>query len=95
MKLHGLWPARLLCPWDFPGKYARVGCHFLLQGIFPNQGSNLCLLHWQEDSLPLSQLGNTMWENKLGGGDSDGEVFLMSCFRKASLIKKQRSIYHL
>ena len=32
-----------------------VGCHFLLQGIFPSQGSNLYLLHWQVDSLPLSQ----------------------------------------
>ena len=25
----------LLCPWDFPGKNTEVGCHFLLQGIFP------------------------------------------------------------
>ena len=25
-------PARLLCPWDFPGKNAGMGCHFLLQG---------------------------------------------------------------
>ena len=24
------------------------------KGIFPNQGSNLCLLHWQADSWPLS-----------------------------------------
>ena len=24
---HGLWPARLLCPWDSPGKNAGVGCH--------------------------------------------------------------------
>ena len=30
------------------------GCHFLLQGIFLTQGSNLSLLHWQADSLPLS-----------------------------------------
>ena len=32
-----------------------MGCHFLLQGIFLNQGSNLSLLHlldWQVDSLP-------------------------------------------
>ena len=52
---HGLWPTRLLCPWNFPGKNTRVGCHFLLQGIFPIQGSNprvLSLLHWQVDSLP-------------------------------------------
>ena len=27
---HGLWPARLLCPWDFPGKNTAVGCCFLL-----------------------------------------------------------------
>ena len=47
---------RFLCPWDFPGKNTGEGCHFLLQGIFPTQGSNLCLLHWQEDSLPLSYL---------------------------------------
>ena len=32
------------CPWDFPGKNTGVGCHFLLQGIFPTQGSNLCFL---------------------------------------------------
>ena len=30
----GLWPARLLCPWDSPGKGAGVGCHALLQGAF-------------------------------------------------------------
>ena len=41
----GLQPTRLLCPWDFPGENSRVGCHFLLQGIFPTQGSILCLLH--------------------------------------------------
>ena len=58
---HRLRPARLLCPWNFPGKNTGVGCHFLLQGIFPTQGSNpnlLCLLHWQVDSLPLSHLGS-------------------------------------
>ena len=43
-----------LCPWDFPGKNSGVGCHFLFQGIFPTQGLNLHLLHWQADSLPLS-----------------------------------------
>ena len=32
-----------ICPWDFPGKSTRVGCHFLLQRIFPTQGSNLGL----------------------------------------------------
>ena len=42
---HGLQSARLICPWDFPGKNTWLGCHFLLQGIFLAQGLNLCLLH--------------------------------------------------
>ena len=45
----------------FPGKNTEVGCHFLLQGIFPNQRSNvclLCLLHWQVDFLTLCHLGS-------------------------------------
>ena len=47
-----LWPyARLLCPWDSPGKNTGVGCHFLLQGIFPTQGSNPCLPQYAGDSL--------------------------------------------
>ena len=53
--------ARLLCPWDFPGKNTGTGCHFLLQGMFETQGSNkhlLCLLHWQADSLLLCHLEN-------------------------------------
>ena len=41
---HGLYLIRLLCPWNFAGKDTGVGCHFLLQGIFPTQGSNPCLL---------------------------------------------------
>ena len=60
-------PTRLLCPWDFPGKNTGLGCHFLLQGIFPIQQSNLYLLHWQADSLPLSHLGSPcrwIWANK-------------------------------
>ena len=35
----GLLPIRLLCPCDFLGKNTGGGCHFLLQGIFPTQGS--------------------------------------------------------
>ena len=54
--LHGLEHPRLPCPWDSPGKNTGVGCHFFLQRIFPTQGSNPCLLHWQEDSLPLCHL---------------------------------------
>ena len=39
LQRHGLWPVRLLCPCNFPGKNIGVGIHFLLQGIFPTQGS--------------------------------------------------------
>ena len=44
----------------FPGKNTGVGCHFILQGIFPTQRSNLCLLHWQVDSLPLGYQGSAI-----------------------------------
>ena len=36
---------------DSPGKNTGVGCHALLRGIVPTQGSNSCLLLWQVDSL--------------------------------------------
>ena len=58
---HGLKPARSLWPWNSLGKNTRVGCQFLLQGIFPIQGSHLSrlsLLCWQADSLPLHHLGS-------------------------------------
>ena len=56
-----LCPALCNCsPWDSPGKNTGVGCHALLQGIFPTQGLNLHLLHllpWQAGSLPLAPPG--------------------------------------
>ena len=42
----------------FQAKNTGVGWHFLLQGIFLTQRTNLRLLHWQEDSLPLSHQGS-------------------------------------
>ena len=41
---YGLYPTRLLYPWNSPGKNTEVGCHALLQGIFLTQGSNRYLL---------------------------------------------------
>ena len=72
----GRWPARLLCPWDVPGKNTEVGYHFLLQGIFLTQESNpylLCFLHLQVGSLPVEPLNfiafffstnEVKWEHK-------------------------------
>ena len=49
---------------DSPGKDTGVGCHSLLQGIFPTQGSYprlLCLLHWQVGSLATCQNRNAIY----------------------------------
>ena len=51
-----LQPARLPCPWDFPGKNNGVGCHFLLQGIFSNHGLNV--FPTMVDSLSPSHPGS-------------------------------------
>ena len=70
---------RFLCPWDFPGKNTGVGCHFLLQGIFPTYGLNPGLLHcrqiiyrWSTWEAPHSL--NSCWNpnpkrDVLGAGD--------------------------
>ena len=42
---HGLEPAGLLHPWDFPGKNTGVGCHFLLQGFSLTQRGSPALAH--------------------------------------------------
>ena len=49
-----LQPARLLCPWDSPGKNTGVGCHFLLQGLILTEGSNQGLLHCRKIFYCLS-----------------------------------------
>ena len=71
----GLWPTRLLCPWDSPGKNAGVSCmpssreSSLTQGLNPHL---LCLLHWQAGSLPLVPPGKpscgkeTKMQDKIG-----------------------------
>ena len=58
-----LWRSRLFCPWHFPGKNTGMGSYSLLQGIFPIQGSNTCLLwllHWQAGSFPLAPPGKAL-----------------------------------
>ena len=70
-------PARLLCPWDFPGKNTGVRCHFLPPGIFPTQRLNpylLYLLYWQADSLPPRHLGSPIINNAAAAAKS-----LQSC----------------
>ena len=49
---------RLLGPWDFLGKSTGVGCNFLLQVIFPTQGSNPGLPHCIQTLYRLSHQGS-------------------------------------
>ena len=39
-------------------RITEMGCHFLLQRIFPTQGSNPHLMHWQTDSMTLRHPGS-------------------------------------
>ena len=65
LQSHGLQPDSLLCPWDYPSKNTGVSCCFLLQGIFPTQGSNPSLLHWQMHSLPLSHFSSVQFSHSV------------------------------
>ena len=57
---HGLWPTRLLCPWNSLGKNTGVGCYSLLQGIFPTQGLNLGFQHCRQSLYHLSHQGSPL-----------------------------------
>ena len=48
------------CLWDFTGNNTGVGCHFLLQGIFPTQGSNPGLPHCRQMLLPSEPPGKSL-----------------------------------
>ena len=65
-----------------------MGCHALLQEIFPTQGSNLCLLcllHLQVGSLPLAPLGKPVSQCREFWVLT--EVVYLSCRTKATLIQ--------
>ena len=53
------WTVACQAPlWNFPGKNTGVGCHFLLQGIFPTHGLNLGLLQCRQILFCLSHQGS-------------------------------------
>ena len=61
--------------WDFPGKTTEMVCHFLLQGIFPTQELNECLLccqrrQWQP--TPVLLPGQSHRQREPGGLPSMG-----------------------
>ena len=60
---HGLYPARPLHPWDFPGKNTGVGCHLLLQRIFLTRGLNLGLPRCRQILCCLSHQGSPIHQS--------------------------------
>ena len=62
---------------DSPGKNTRVGCHFLLQGIFPTQGLNLGFLHCRQILYHLSYRGSPKLGTSRGHQHSSLELFTM------------------
>ena len=52
-------------PWDFLAKSTGVGCHFLLQGIFPTQGSHPSLPHCRQMLYCLSHQGSPSVTSKM------------------------------
>ena len=55
---HGLQTHQAPLSMGFPRQEYWTGLPFPSSGDLPNQGLNLCLLHWQADSLLLSHQGN-------------------------------------
>ena len=57
-------PGSFLNPWKFPGQNTGVGCHFLLQGIFPTLGLNPGLPHCRHTPYHLSYQGSTCLQRR-------------------------------
>ena len=83
LHFHGLQPVRLLWPWNSPGKSIGVGCHFLLQAMFPTQGLKLSLLHCRQ--ILYCRAINTEAKSE-GGGKPCG-----LCLKYKSLPENSRS----
>jgi len=90
----------------FLSKNAGVGCHFLLRGIFPTQGSNQCLLHCRQslelllDSLLTELPGKSfsLWQTGPVGHPSDPPWPLLSpvsSIRRLPSHRSQFSNFHL
>ena len=82
---NGLGLTRLFCPWDSPGKNTGVDCHFLLQGIFLTQGSNLGLLHCRQ-TLPSEPPGKFPFYGYVELGARDGQLFSTQEYNRPSKI---------
>ena len=62
LRLHGLQPTRLLCPWNSPDKNTGMSGHSLLQEVFLTQELNPGLLHCRQTLYHLSHQGSLLSE---------------------------------
>ena len=71
-----------------------VGCHSLLQGIFPTQGLSLGLLHWQADSLPSEPPGKPqIVKSNINSAEKEID-FEISLFQEDQILGIKRSGFH-
>ena len=70
LRPQGLRPARLLCPWDSPGKKTS-GLQCPPAGDLLSQGPNQHLLHWQMGSSPLAPPGKPYQFSPVAQSDVD------------------------
>ena len=78
-----LRPHGLSLSMEFPGKNTGVGCHFLLQGIFPIQGSNSSLTHCWQSLYRLSHQGS-----------KNNNTHLQVAVKVTYICKYQHSMWH-
>ena len=102
LQSHKLGLARLLCPWNYPGKNTGVGSHSLLQGIFATQGLNpgllrcrwiLYCLHHQgspPSHLPFNKCLSAIHVLKIKQGTKNDGV----CHKGADSIEKEKDMMH-
>ena len=79
---------------DSPGKNTGVGCHALLQGVFPTQGLNPGL----PDSLPSEPPGKPTWTcivfcKKLGDTVTRVYVICKRAFQRSQCFTNQELMY--
>ena len=76
----------LLHPWDFPGENTGVGCHFLLQEIFPTQGLKPGLPHCRQMLYHLSHQGSHKEESETARKFED-EWDAVTCHGKEGVLE--------
>ena len=84
---YGMQPARRFCPWDFPSKNTRLGCHFLLQGIFLTQELNPGFQHCRQILYQLSYVGSSSVQFTSKGKFRKNEVENLRGLKQRTTVK--------